>query len=88
MPLFHKIHFCVFRSDRSSTVPGYTFPYSVEILSRRGFLLTARQVVDFPPAMGGKSADLLFDMRVARVAQASLDHASPSGVWLEVRRVQ
>lgn len=68
-------------------MPGYTFPYALEILKRDGFILTARQEVDFPPAMGGKSADLLFDMRIARVAHTSFEHASPSGVWLEVVNV-
>jgi hypothetical protein len=51
------------------------------------FILLFLIQVDFPPAMGGKSADLLFDMRISRVAQSSFGHASPSGVWLEVVNV-
>jgi hypothetical protein len=40
--------------------------------------------VDFPPAMGGKSSELLYDMRVRRAVQPRFDNASASGLWLEV----
>jgi hypothetical protein len=40
--------------------------------------------VDFPPAMGGKTSELLFDMRIVQISQPKFENASPSGLYVEV----